>query len=133
MYVVLILSLIFFEQFTMGLCSLFFVLKAANNSFSSKWANKLLSHKYSLYLGSISYGLYVYHVPIIYYMTPYVFDPVWNLIDFESFGKLSVLQYHSWIIKFPLYTGISIVIAELSYRYFEKPLLLLKDRFFSYS
>lgn len=118
--------------FLMGLASLFFVLKSAENSFSIRSIGSLLSHKYVLYIAKISYGLYVYHVIVIYYFTPYIFDPLWHSINFSSLGNFSVLQYHSWLIKLPLYSFISIVIADLSYRYFEKPLLDLKHIYFNY-
>ena len=133
MYFILMVSLLFMQPILMGLSSLFMVLKAANNSYHARWVSKLLTNQKVLYIGRISYGLYIYHVPVIFYVTPYVFDPVWNLINFEDLGALQVLKYHSWIIKFPLYCAITIVIAELSYRYFEKPLLGLKDRFFKYA
>lgn len=126
-------SLLWFSPFLMGLMSLFFVMKAADNRIYLKPLNYLLSHRYALYLSKISYGLYIYHVVIIFYLTPYVFDPIWRNIDFSSFGKLSIIQYHSWIFKLPVYTGITILIADLSYRYFEKPLLRLKNIYFNYT
>ena len=130
MYIVSLISLVYLYPVFMGLSSLFFVLKAAQNSFQFQCINKLLSNKKVLYIGRISYGLYVYHIIVIYYFTPYVFDPFWTSINFENFGKLSVVQYHSWLLKLPLYTTITILISELSYRYFESPILKLKDRFF---
>lgn len=133
MYLVLVLSLIFMQPFFMGLSSLYLVLKAAANSYNSKFMNAMLSNRKVNYIGRISYGLYIYHVPVIFYMTPYVFDPLWHQINFKGLGDFQILQYHSWIIKFPLYCLITILIAELSFRYFEKPLLGLKDRFFKYS
>lgn len=133
MYVILIMSLVFMQPLLMGLSSLFLVLKAANNSYQSKWISYMLSHKKVSYIGRISYGLYIYHVPVIFYVTPYLFDPLWHLINFEGMGIFKILQYHSWIIKFPLYCLITILLAEISFRYFEKPILSLKDRFFKYS
>lgn len=132
MLFVWLLAIIFLNPLLMGLGSLFLVLKAAENSFHFKTLNKLLSHKYALYIGRISYGLYVYHIMVIYYATPYVFDPVWHRINWEAFGRLSVLQYHSWLVKLPLYSAITIGIAELSYRYLELPILKLKDRYFKH-
>ncbi|MFT6841280.1 MAG: peptidoglycan/LPS O-acetylase OafA/YrhL [Psychroserpens sp.] len=130
MYVVCILSLIFLTPFLMGISSLFLVLKAAENSYYSNSFNNFLSNKFVVYIGKISYGLYVYHVIIIYYFTPYFFDPIWNSIRFDSLGYFRVLKYHSWVFKLPLYSIITVVISELSYRYFEQPILLYKDRFF---
>lgn len=130
MYFIGLASLVYLYPFFMGLSSLFFVLKAAQNSFHFNWVSQLLSNKKVLYIGRISYGLYVYHVIVIYYFTPYVFDPFWKSIDFDSLGSLKFVQYHSWLLKLPLYTTITILISELSYRYFESPILKLKDRFF---
>lgn len=129
MYGVCIGALIFLKPFFMGLASLFFVLKAAKDAFQFKLINKFLEHNIVLYIGRISYGLYVYHVIVIFYMTPYVFDPLWKEINFEDFGRLSVMQYHSWLLKLPLYTALTILISELSYRYFESPILKLKKHF----
>jgi peptidoglycan/LPS O-acetylase OafA/YrhL len=126
-----VVSIIFKYQLGIGVGSLFMVLKAANGSFSLGFINSFLSHKLSLYIGRISYGLYVYHVIVIYYFTPYLFDPFWNQINWVGFGQWSVLQYHSWVIKLPLYTAITIAIAELSFRYMELPILKLKDRYFN--
>ncbi len=133
MYLVLVVSLVCTQPLLMGLSSLYLVLKAASNSYNSKFMNAMLSNGKVKYIGRISYGLYIYHVPVIYYGTIYLFDPIWKTINFDDFGKFSVLQYHSWILKFPLYCVITIIIAEFSFRYFEKPLLGLKDRFFKYS
>jgi peptidoglycan/LPS O-acetylase OafA/YrhL len=130
MLVLAIAALITFQPLVMGLTSLFFVLKAAHNSFYLNWISNILSHPVALYIGRISYGLYVYHIIVIFYVSHYLFDPIWKMIDFDSFGRFGVLQYHSWILKLPLYTLLTIGISDLSYRYFEKPLLGLKDRFF---
>lgn len=133
MLVLLPIALIFFIPFLMGVISLFFVMKAAHDSFHISYISRFLSHPMTLYIGRISYGLYVYHIIINYYATPYLFDPLWHQIPFQDWGSWSVLQYHSWVIKLPLYSVITIGVAELSYRYFEKPLLGLKDRFFKRS
>lgn len=126
-------SLYSFSPFFLGLASLFMVLKAAEDSFFIKPLGKLLCHPHVIYIGRISYGLYVYHVIIIYYATPYVFDPLWDSIDFASWGRLSILQYHSWLVKLPVYSLMTVLTAALSYQYFERPFLNLKDRFFRYT
>lgn len=130
--IVWFLAIGFRIPFFMGLGSLFIVLKAANNSFHLKSINTLLSHKLALYIGRISYGLYVYHVIVIFYATPYLFDPFWHKINWDDFGDFSVLQYHSWLIKLPLYSIVTVGIAELSFRFFELPILKLKDRYFKH-
>ncbi|GHB37148.1 acyltransferase family protein [Mongoliitalea lutea] len=123
-------ALIFTEPLLLGFGSLFMVLKAAENSFNFKLFHSFLEDKRMLFLGRISYGLYVYHVIVIFYGTKYLFDPVWKSIDWQSFGRLSILQFHSWIIKLPLYSSITIILSVLSFKYIEQPISKLKDIYF---
>jgi peptidoglycan/LPS O-acetylase OafA/YrhL len=69
---------------------------------------------------------------IYYYFNTYIFNPVWTHINFELLGRFKKLEWNSWIVKAPLYTYLSILVASLSYRYVEMPILKLKDRFFKY-
>lgn len=69
------------------------------------------------YLGKISYGLYVYHFPIIWFAG--------RIRDFgapESSAKI-LIALIAFVATF--------LIASASYYWMEKPLLNLKDRFFS--
>ncbi len=100
--------------------------------FSFRKINTLLSHKYKVQLGKISYGFYVYHLILDHYIAKYVFDPVWVKIPFTAFGLFSKIQFHSWIVKFPLYIAVTFALAYYSFRYFEMPMLSLKDQYFSY-
>ena len=65
-------------------------------------------------------------------LTQYVVDPVWLSIPFDRLGLLGPIRWHSWIIKLPLYSAASIAVAAVSFRWFESPLLALKDRWFAY-
>ncbi len=114
-------------------CSLFIVLKASHKGFTVKGFDNFLNNSKIIYIGTISYGIYIFHYPLGDYLTQYIFDPVWNKINFAALGKLNALKYNSWIIKLPLYTLASIVLAHFSFNYFEKPILKLKDKFFKYS
>ena len=129
MLAVWLFAIFLLNPFFMGVGSLYMVLKAANNSFQLEKINKLLANKKVLYIAKISYGLYVYHIIVIYYLTPYVFDPLFLNINFEILGPLKIFRWHSWIIKLPLYLSVTIILSDLSYRYFEKPLLKLKRYF----
>ncbi len=111
--------------------NLFLVLKACHFGFELSWLDALLQNKRVVFIGRISYGIYLYHFIIGYYLTLYVFDPVWSQIPFERFGILSKLEFHTWIIKLPVYSLVTIGIAALSYRFIEMPFLKLKDKFFS--
>jgi peptidoglycan/LPS O-acetylase OafA/YrhL len=55
---------------------------------------------------------------------------VWKAIPFAELGILEKLRWHSWLVKFPLYGGLSIALAGASHRWFESPILRLKDRWF---
>ena len=68
------------------------------------------------YLGKISYGLYVYHAPLVWFA-----------------GRIVDLGLAPALVK-PLAALIALVatvlVASLSFRFMEKPIIDLKDRFF---
>ena len=134
--VLLIILLCFSEKYKLVICpiiSLYFVLKCCLGGYNSMYINNFLSNSKVSYIGSISYGIYVFHLPLDYFFTTYIFDPYfWNQINFEVLGKLSKIKMHPWLIKFPLYSILSVLIAHFSFRYIEKPILALKDRYFRY-
>jgi peptidoglycan/LPS O-acetylase OafA/YrhL len=69
------------------------------------------------YLGRISYGLYVYHFPII-----------WFALRIRDLGlQESLIKPLVAVITFVA----TLTIASISYSFMEKPLINLKDRFFS--
>jgi peptidoglycan/LPS O-acetylase OafA/YrhL len=131
-FALLTFALIFSIQVILGLCSLFLILKTAKKGFCIPLINNFLSNKAVIYIGSISYGIYVFHIPVGYFFAAGIFDHYWNLINFNALGIFKILKWHSWILKFPLYSGLSIGVASLSYKYFEKPILQLKDKYFKY-
>lgn len=108
-----------FSTFSLGLVYL-----GSNNAYRGVF-RKFLENKRVIYIGKISYGVYLYHLPIAYIFTVYLFDPIWNTINF---GSLGVLKYNSWVIKLPLYTLITIAVAHISYSLIEKPILKYKER-----
>lgn len=114
-----------------GLLNLYLVLKASSSQFYLLWLDKFLLNKKIIFVGRISYGIYLYHSLVNFYFTKYIFDPVWLNIPFKKMGILSKVEFHSWIIKLPLYTSISIMIAYFSFKYIESPILKLKNRYFS--
>jgi peptidoglycan/LPS O-acetylase OafA/YrhL len=116
----------------MGLCSLFLVIKAAHFDFRVLPLDLFLGHRWVVYVGSISYGIYLFHVPLGNLLIEHVLNPLWKSIPFDEFGMLAKLRWHSWLLKLPLCTALSIAIAALSYRWLETPILSLKDRWFAY-
>lgn len=71
------------------------------------------------YLGTISYGIYMFHM-IAVYATSGVFSRVWH--GWQGSLPLYYAAYYAMAI------GLTLLLAHLSYRYFELPFLRLKDR-----
>jgi peptidoglycan/LPS O-acetylase OafA/YrhL len=63
------------------------------------------------YLGEISYGVYLYHMPVFWLV-----------------GGYRVQQGEPWMMGVAK-VALTFIVATLSYRYIEKPILSLKDRF----
>ena len=78
-----------------------------------------LENKFISYLGRISYGLYVYHFAI-----------VWFVRRIRDFGISEPLAKPLSLVISAILTYI---VASLSYKYFEKPILDLKDKYFQTS
>lgn len=74
------------------------------------------------YLGTISYGLYMFHM-IAVYMTSATFE-AWRWWEGGSLWLYSAAYYG-------MAFGLTVLLAHLSYRWFETPFLRLKDRRFS--
>ena len=81
--------------------------------------NRFLETGLLKYLGKISYGLYVYHLAIIWFVS--------RIRDWWPYSGEPVAKFLTALIAFPL----TVLIASLSYRLMEKPILDLKDRFFA--
>lgn len=86
---------------------------------NDKFNQKLSTQKWMLWGGKISYGIYVIH-PIIQY-TFYKISQVY-LSNFTVFTRDMIVLN----LTFPISFGL----AYLSYRYYEKPFLLLKSKFY---
>nr|WP_315164766.1 acyltransferase [uncultured Flavobacterium sp.] len=82
----------------------------------------LFDHKFLYFIGKISYGIYVYHFLLKPYFKTYIYETI-------------KIYIHNGIVSSFIYTVmatlISILIAWLSWQFFEKPILKLK-RYFSY-
>jgi peptidoglycan/LPS O-acetylase OafA/YrhL len=71
---------------------------------------------WAIYLGRISYGLYVFHV-LAYGFTQHFLQP------HLPFGIGAA------ILISVIALGVTVLLASLSYRFFESPFLRLKNRF----
>lgn len=77
-----------------------------------------LENKYFDFVGKISYGIYVIHPLIIF-----ILSALWVKIDLRI---ATIVEYALIYITVP---SVTVFAAWLSYRYFEKPFLMLKDKF----
>jgi len=77
-----------------------------------------LENKWADYLGTISYGIYMYHPVCIFLMLKFL----------QSVG-LPLNEIAVWLLFYLLSFVSTILLASVSFKYFEKPLLLLKKRF----
>ena len=75
------------------------------------WFLAPLRLKELTFLGEISYGMYLYHMPVFWFV-----------------GGYWIRQGEPWLV-WAGKIGITFVVATLSYRYVERPILRLKDRF----
>lgn len=89
---------------------------ASQLSSTSFWIN--LEHRFFDYIGKISYGIYVIHPILIY-----VLSRLYLSISVSLSEPLQV------VCIYILTTFVTILIAGLSYRFFEKPFLQLKNRY----
>jgi peptidoglycan/LPS O-acetylase OafA/YrhL len=68
------------------------------------------------YIGRISYGIYLLHAGLFSFLAQHV--------QHRLPGALA----ESWVIAIPLRIGVTVCVAALSYRFFESPILRVKDR-----
>lgn len=81
----------------------------------------ILENKLMNYLGKISYGIYVIH-PILLYVGTRMASGVFNRVEWLH-------NTAGFMIIFVAVSGLTILIAGLSYQYFEMPFLRMKDKF----
>ncbi len=111
-----------FLRFLVSICSFFLI---GNSLFHMKKRfGKLLENGIIQYFGKISYGLYLYHL-IISSLLGNWFSSYWESIQTSLPG---ILKYNSYLVSFPLYLSITIIIASLSYYIIERPFLHIKEK-----
>jgi peptidoglycan/LPS O-acetylase OafA/YrhL len=88
------------------------------NSGGSQWWCRLLRWRPLVYIGTISYMLYLIHIP--------VFVTLYRLLEPTAHGRAP-----SVLLTGALAATLSVALASLSWRYFESPILALKDRLFT--
>jgi peptidoglycan/LPS O-acetylase OafA/YrhL len=109
----------------------FFLAKLYYRQLQLHALDRLLQWNWVNYLGRISYGIYLYHIPVAVYFRKHVFTPlIWPGIKALKLIPAGQLATTEAILKFILFTALTIGVAHLSYRYVEMKLLPLKDKWF---
>ena len=88
---------------------------------------KILDNKTLIFVGKISYGIYMYHMIVSVILDPYL-NKMCESLFLSQNNWIKYFYFNSYILKFAIYTTISIFIAYVSFEFIEKPILKLKDR-----
>jgi len=78
------------------------------------WLRRFFENRFLWHLGRISYGFYIFQMPILFLFKPILPTNQWSLAGFVFFVVLIVITFG---------------VAHLSYFYFERRFLMLKDYF----
>jgi len=103
------------------LAMLFGILVYEGVAGKSKIINFIFGNAVMKFFGKISYGLYVYHWPVYILLFSFFTDLLTSKINIST----RIAEICSGIIV----TVAGIIISVISYQYFEKPFLKLKNRF----
>jgi len=128
--VILSISVLYFSQYESifviyakymillgGVFSFFLLVYVINVSYDKSLFQKVLCSGAFKYLSQISYGFYIFHIPIL------------SVIQYYLLEHTSLGYWDNHIILFLLGGVITLSVASLSYYYFEKPILRLKDKY----
>jgi len=77
---------------------------------------RLLDAKWMRYLGKISYGLYIYHYAVIWFVA--------------RIRDLDIPEPVAKPLTMVISAAVTFLLASFSYKYFEKPILDLKEKYF---
>lgn len=82
----------------------------------------ILNSKTLQWIGRISYGIYLYHVPVQWFQ--YLWSEAW-----DNLFPAGILHRYSYYFIFLINSSIVLIVAALSWKFFESPILKLKKRF----
>lgn len=90
------------------------------------WFKKVLENKFISYLGKISYGLYLLHAFVQVFYEKYLINNPLKL----SLANLNLpVVSNRYLIDFVFLFAITVLVAHISYQYFEKSFLKYKSKF----
>jgi peptidoglycan/LPS O-acetylase OafA/YrhL len=133
---VVIYALIFlpfrYQFVIVSLVNTLLVIKAWSRGFSFRILDRVVLSRFAGYIGRISYGIYVYHYLVRSFMDDYVIKPALAKADLTTWGSFAWFGHHPGVFRLISCSVITLIIAHLSFRYLEEPLLKLKDKMFPY-
>jgi peptidoglycan/LPS O-acetylase OafA/YrhL len=80
----------------------------------SNWAGKLLDNPFFRYTAKISFGLYIWH---------YLVMSVTEIVILKGYANWSMTNLTAWVLDTLVVLAVSYIIASLSFRFIEKPVL----------
>jgi peptidoglycan/LPS O-acetylase OafA/YrhL len=101
------------SSFWLAQCATLFALIGACVIRETNGLAMALAFRPLAYIGRVSYGVYMLNTLVV--------DALHSVLSRIGIGHPAV--------TFPLFLGISVMVASVSYRYFESPFLTLKTRF----
>ncbi len=104
----------------------FFLIGKAILGFSGVMAS-FLENRISVYLGKISYGIYLYHNFIYNHYHSGPNHPVERLLN-KIYSLFPSLQ-NQQLVQVVVVTALTIMVASVSWHFFEKPINNLKDKY----
>jgi peptidoglycan/LPS O-acetylase OafA/YrhL len=90
----------------------------------------LMVNGFTIYMGKISYSCYILHFPVIYLMSNYKVIDIINGISINIFGNL--YKYITFITVSSIIILITLIIASITYKLIEKPLIIFGKRVIRY-
>jgi peptidoglycan/LPS O-acetylase OafA/YrhL len=114
-----------------SLINLFIIIKASSFNFRIILIDSFLENKYIVYVGKVSYGIYLYHGIIGKFIRDKVFNPFWDSIPFDKLHIFSFLKHWDWVFRLSSIAIGSVIVASISFYFFEKQFIKLKNRYFT--
>jgi len=119
------------SEIALAVAWVYFIVKSISGNVFVGFLEKILNNRLLQRVGVVSYGIYVFHKPL----AQYVFNPLYHIfqetiVRYHIGKPISYINYHPYFLPMIVYPVLAYLFAVLSFRYFEQPLLKLKDKLF---
>jgi len=97
---------------------------------NNNWWTMMMKNKWMIRLGRISYGIYMFHYLVFCYLKPIVDNAALQFLDKQPIRLISLLFFNRANgVDFILYSNVTILLASLSFKFLETPILKSKKYF----